>query len=188
MEQSSVWIIGIVALAIGAVIGYLMGRSSASDTSQQDELKKQLEAAHLELNGYKEQVNGHFARTAELVNNLTESYKDVHQHLASSAQQLCKDGVAAQSLEAAMQPRLAEEETEADIPTITDAVPNAQASNIPEPPRDYAPKKDDEEGTLSETYGLQEKAEPVPQSPADLTSQPADSAEAESPEPAKTNV
>ncbi len=187
MEQSSVWIIGIVALAIGAVIGYLMGRSSASDTSQQDELTKQLEAAQLELNGYKEQVNGHFARTAELVNNLTESYKDVHQHLASSAQQLCKDGTAAQSLEASMQPRLSEA-AEVEIPTVTDAVPNAEARSIPEPPRDYAPKKDDEEGTLSETYGLQEKAEPVPQGPADLTSQPADGAEAESPEPAKTNA
>jgi len=187
VEQSSVWVIGIVALAIGAVIGYLMGRSSTNDTSQQDELTRQLDAAHQELNNYKEQVNGHFARTAELVNNLTESYKDVHQHLASSAQQLCKDGTAAQSLEASMQPRLAEE-TEVEIPTVTDAVPNAEANNIPEPPRDYAPKKADEEGTLSETYGLQEKAEPVPQSPADLTDSTVDKADPEKPEPAKTTA
>ena len=85
MEQSSVWIIGIVALAIGAVIGYLLGRSGG-DNSQQEQLTKQLEETQQELNGYKEQVNTHFARTAELVNNLTESYKEVHQHLASSAQ------------------------------------------------------------------------------------------------------
>jgi len=166
VEQSSVWIIGIVALAIGAVIGYLLGRSGG-DNSQQEQLTKQLEETQQELNGYKEQVNTHFARTAELVNNLTESYKEVHQHLASSAQSLCKDGAAAQSLEASLQPRLEEKET-VEVPTVTEAVPNAETDNIPEPPRDYAPKKADEEGTLSETYGLQEKSEPVPQSPADL--------------------
>lgn len=171
MEQSSVWVIGIVALAIGAVIGYLMGRSGEEDTSAQDALKKQLDEAQQELNSYKDQVNSHFAQTAELVNNLTESYKEVHQHLASSAQELCKDGLAAQSLEAAMQPKLEETAEAEEVPTVTEAVA-APANAEPEQPRDYAPKKDDEEGTLSETYGLQEKAEPVPQSPADLVDAP----------------
>lgn len=166
MEQSSVWVIGIVALAIGAVIGYLMGRSGETDTSAQDALTKQLNDARQELKDYKEEVNSHFAQTADLVNNLTESYREVHQHLASSSQQLCGDAVAVQRLETAAKPELPQEaEKEAEAPVVTDAV---ASDNVPEPPRDYAPKKADEEGTLSETYGLQEKSEPVPQSPADL--------------------
>ncbi|MCV6588239.1 MAG: YhcB family protein [Marinobacterium sp.] len=177
MEQSSVLLIGIVALAIGAVIGYLMGRPGEEDTrdEQIEALQKELEAANNELNSYRDQVNGHFARTAELVNNLTESYREVHQHLASSAQQLCKDGEAARSLEAAMQPRLTDEDetVEKEIPVVTDTVASNETDTTPEPPRDYAPKKDNEEGTLSETYGLHEKAEPVPQSPADLVDTPA---------------
>lgn len=171
MEQSSVWVIGIVALAIGAVIGYLMGRSGG-DTSQQEALTKQLDDAQKELDAYRDQVNSHFARTAELVNDMTESYKNVHQHLASSAQQLCKDGSAAQILEASLQPKLAEQPAE-EIPTVTEEAEPVAKSDAVEPPRDYAPKKEDEEGTLSETYGLQEKAEPVPQSPADLVDAPA---------------
>ncbi|MBY4678595.1 YhcB family protein [Marinobacterium arenosum] len=153
MEASSVWIIGIVALAIGAIIGYLLGRSGGG-ADQQMKLVEQLEETQQELNHYKEQVNSHFAQTAELVNNLTESYKDVHQHLARGAQSLCADDSAAQSLTASLQPRLTgADAAEGEIPTVTDAV----AEQSPEPPRDYAPKAPDQEGTLSESFGLKEK-------------------------------
>lgn len=167
MEQSSVWIIGIVALAIGALIGYLIGRAN-SDNGQQKELMEQLEETQQELNGYKAQVDNHFIRTAELVNNLTESYKEVHEHLANSAQTLCKDSVGAQRLEASsLQPRLTESASPAAEAVEVKPVKPA-ASNV-EPPRDYAPKKADDEGTLSETFGLKEEAQPVPQGPADIS-------------------
>ncbi len=78
MEENSIWIIGIVALAAGALIGYLMGRSG--DNSGQQKLVNQLNEAQQELSEYKEQVNSHFETTAALVNNLTESYREVHQH------------------------------------------------------------------------------------------------------------
>ncbi|MFC6669475.1 YhcB family protein [Marinobacterium aestuariivivens] len=165
MEQTSIWIIGIVALAIGGLIGYLLGRSG-SDAGERQTLQRQLDEAREELGGYKQEVTEHFEKTAELVNQLTQSYRDVHQHLAQGAQTLGASEAARLALKDVMQPRLEETEEEspreaaegrdeaAPIPVITDVVENEEAEKMPEPPRDYATKAADEEGTLSERYGL----------------------------------
>ncbi|GGO82906.1 hypothetical protein GCM10011348_25350 [Marinobacterium nitratireducens] len=163
MEQTSVWIIGVVALAIGGLIGYLLGRSG-SDAGERASLNRQLDEAREELGSYKQEVAEHFEKTADLVNQLTCAYRDVHQHLAQGAQSLGASESAALALEDAMQPRLeipepAEAPGKQTIPVMTDVVPNEEAEKIPEPPRDYATKADDEEGTLSERYGLERKAD-----------------------------
>jgi len=163
VEENSLWIIGLVALAVGGVIGYLLGRSG-SDAGQRQALSSQLDAAKEELNSYKQDVTEHFEKTAELVNQLTHTYKDVHQHLASGAQSLCDSDTASLALKESMQAKLtaepeAEAEAEAPIPVVTDVVPNEEAEKVPEPPRDYATKSSNEKGTLSETYGLETEAE-----------------------------
>ena len=38
---------------------------------------------------YRDQVTHHFMRTSELVQEMTQSYRSVYEHLASGAQQLC---------------------------------------------------------------------------------------------------
>ena len=161
MEENSIWIIGIVALAAGALIGYLMGRSG--DNSGQQKLVDQLNEAQQELSEYKEQVNGHFEKTADLVNNLTESYREVHQHLAQGSENLCKGAHSPAQLDSDTQPKLAEltdSEQEEQIPTVTDEVTaEPEVPEIIEPPRDYAPKSPDEEGTLSEKFGLKKEQE-----------------------------
>jgi uncharacterized membrane-anchored protein YhcB (DUF1043 family) len=161
VEENSVWIIGIVALAAGALIGYLMGRSG--DNSGQQKLVDQLNEAQQELSVYKEEVNGHFEKTAALVNNLTESYREVHQHLAQGSESLCKGEHSPAQLDHDTQPKIAEltdSEQEEQIPTVTDevtAVP--EEPEAIEPPRDYAPKNPDQEGTLSEKFGLKKEQE-----------------------------
>ncbi|NVK44135.1 MAG: YhcB family protein [Oceanospirillaceae bacterium] len=178
MEQTSIWIIGVVALAVGGLIGYLLGRSG-SDASERDALNRQLDEAREELGQYKRDVTEHFEKTAELVNQLTGAYRDVHQHLAQGAQSLGASESAALALKDVMQPRLeaadmeaqAEQEKESPIPVMTDVVPNGDAEKVPEPPRDYATKAKDEEGTLSERYGLDKKKadeEDKVRDPADL--------------------
>lgn len=154
MDESNIWIIGVVALALGALIGYLLGRSG-NDSGQQ----QALEDAQQELAEYKEKVAGHFEETADLVNKMTESYRDVYKHLASSAQTLC-DAETARSIESSMVPQLkaepAAKKEEKEVKPCCESKKPAADKSV-EPPRDYAPKKPDEEGTLSETYGLKEK-------------------------------
>lgn len=162
MEENSVWIIGIVTLLAGALIGYLMGRSG--DTSNQKKLTTQLNEAQRELSDYKEKVNGHFEKTAELVNNLTESYKQVHQHLAQGSEALCLGEHSPDKLSSEIQPRITESAQTESTEAISELKPTSATTEavdsvteepvIVEPPRDYAPKKPDEEGTLSEKYGL----------------------------------
>lgn len=162
MEQNSIWIIGIVTLAVGALIGYLIGRTGNSAGKQQ-QLIDQLNESQRELGEYKEQVNGHFEKTAELVNNLTESYKAVHQHLAQGSESLCLGEHAPAQLENSEQPRIEEQQgtatEEEQIPTVTDQVADSTEEAVVEPPRDYAPKNPDEEGTLSESFGLKKEAD-----------------------------
>lgn len=168
MEASNAWTLALVGAAIGLVIGYLLGRIGGG---KQDTLKQELNDAHAELARYKEQVNEHFETTAELVNGLTEQYRQVHQHLAAGAQTLCNDQRPGESLQASLQPRISKQ----DIPTVTDALENEDADEQPQPPRDYAPKSGDEEGTLSDTYGLKKKQEEEEevQAPADPAAAPA---------------
>lgn len=151
MEQSNVWIIMLVALAIGALIGYLLGRAGGS-ASREQELVDELDSARSELEQYKTRVGRHFEETAELVNGLSEQYRKVHQHLASSAESLCPGLPASMALQHEAQAKVGQ-----DIPTVTDALDNSEQEELPEPPRDYAPKKPDEAGTLSESYGLSRK-------------------------------
>ena len=182
--SSTVLISAVVALIVGTVIGYLLGRFGGND-SRQLELIEQLDETQRELAEYKEKVTSHFEETADLVSNLTESYKAVHQHLASSSMELCSNEAATRTLEAAIQPRLSDETAESEEDVVAEAKaekPAEEDTSSMEAPRDYAPKNPDEEGTLSETYGLKEGQEEAPKDPADF----ADKSEASKAEEPKT--
>jgi uncharacterized membrane-anchored protein YhcB (DUF1043 family) len=85
----------------------------------------------------------HFTDTAKLLNNLTESYRDVHNHLAKGAATLCQ-GEGPISLD-----RLEDGRDTAEIP--------AHLADV-QPPLDYAPKTTpDEKGMLNEEFGLERK-------------------------------
>ncbi len=142
-----VWLVGIGALAVGMVIGVLIaGRLNASPSRirQLENEIRQLKDNHSE---YRNSVSDHFSMTAELVQHMTESYRDVYQHLASGAQDLCSSDVANKLL-----------------PTESDAVfepQNTEEAGPLAPPRDYAAKQSpDQKGALSEDFGI-EKTKPV---------------------------
>lgn len=151
METGNIWILALVGVAVGLVIGYLLGRGGAG----KQQLSQELDSTRAELESYKQEVTGHFETTAELVNGLTEQYRRVHQHLASGAQALCGDTQPAQSLAASLQPP----EVQQEIPTVTDELPADEPATPLEPPRDYAPKTPDEAGMLSEQFSARPKPE-----------------------------
>lgn len=83
MNETWLWVL--VSLLAGALIGglivYLLQRRPAGDEETVAEVRKELEE-------YRSEVSDHFVRTAELVNELTRSYKAVFEHLEGGAYQL----------------------------------------------------------------------------------------------------
>jgi len=84
----SIWQIGVIALVAGVLIGALAYRLFAPSVKQAGQVKSELDQAKEELESYRESVNSHFNKTSELVNNLTQDYVKVYQHLAEGAQTL----------------------------------------------------------------------------------------------------
>lgn len=87
-ELNSFWQLGIIALLLGALVGILAYRLLAPSLKQSDKIKAELDTARDELEHYRASVNQHFDKTSELVNDLTQNYVRVYQHLAEGAQTL----------------------------------------------------------------------------------------------------
>lgn len=92
----------------------------------------------------------HFAETAELLNRMTGSYRELHNHLAKGAQKLCGDNATRHLL--ARNPVRELDYVEQEVDT------EALASVELRPPLDYAPKDPEAPGQLSEGYGLEKSA------------------------------
>ena len=163
MEESNI-LIAVITLAVGGLIGYFAGRSSSSSDNSQ---KRQVDELKVEINQYKDSVASHFQQTATMITEMNDSYKSVVQHLAKGSQDLCDAGIA-KDIESRLIPKLDNNDAEVE--------PQERQENTPvesfEPPRDYAPKKPDEVGALSEHYGV--KTAPIEQEPvtADAVTQP----------------
>lgn len=133
---SALFVTGLFSLLAGVVlgaigIGYARGKYLGRD------LEQRLHQTETELQTYQRDVAEHFAHTSQLVNNLTQAYRDVHEHLANGALKLATPAISKQILDAA----------------------NSEA-NLPEqpvqPPRDWAPRAPGSKGALSDDYGLKD--------------------------------
>lgn len=87
-NMESIWQVGFIALVAGGLIGALAYRLLAPSLTKADQVRSELESARQELIDYKASVNSHFDKTSELVNDLTQNYVKVYQHLAEGAQTL----------------------------------------------------------------------------------------------------
>lgn len=142
MEQSlATWLLPIIGVVAGIVIGYLIARSSAPNSTQRqvDELQERLDT-------YQSEVVTHFNTTASLLRKLTDSYRDMQDHLSEGADRLALDEQTRQRLLAALHSETPHTHRERlNSPAFT------------EPPKDYAPKDSDAPDTLSENFGLKSK-------------------------------
>ncbi|MTI14760.1 YhcB family protein [Sansalvadorimonas verongulae] len=136
MEISNLlWTIGAIAFFTGLVMGavayhFFAGGGNAGGS------RARIAELEAELKDYQNKVSDHFSTSAHLVNRLTETYRDVHEHLATSASELCTDELTRHRLNDAM--------------LSTQAISNKAIPT--EQPKDYAPKMDADEGTLSEKF------------------------------------
>ena len=84
-STAEVWGIALLAIAVGAAIGYLLQRQLHAAPRRNREVEQQLHALQDQHKNYRYDVNAHFNRTAELLGQLAESYREVHNHLARGA-------------------------------------------------------------------------------------------------------
>jgi uncharacterized membrane-anchored protein YhcB (DUF1043 family) len=78
-----------VLLVSGAAIGVLVAAAVLPGPKRVRQLEEELEKAQKEHESYRSGVTAHFKTTAELVGEMTQSYKAVYDHLAHGAQSLC---------------------------------------------------------------------------------------------------
>ena len=145
-EYTQTFLIAVAAaaLVVGLLLGLLMGRRSSPAGQKHREVERKLDQVLQDKKAYEDEVVEHFRDTAKLLNNLTESYRDVHNHLAVGASTLCQ-GAGPISLE-----RIESAADGAEIP--------AHLADV-QPPLDYAPKTSpDEKGMLNEEFGMDRNA------------------------------
>ncbi len=84
------WVIFLtIGLVIGIAAGMFIGQLDDIKRKQREELQNKLDSTRQELADYKHKVTEHFVQTSALVNNMTESYKAIHDHLSVGAGTLC---------------------------------------------------------------------------------------------------
>ncbi len=149
-----VWLVGAVCLALGAAVGAIVGGRLSIGSSRVRELEAQVRQLKDGHRAYRDSVGEHFSQTAQLVQHMTDSYREVYQHLAGGARELCSAEVANQLL-----------------PSRSDASFGAGEPDGPVPPRDYADRLGPKQkGALSEEFGIEKSRpdddEPLPGQPA----------------------
>ena len=137
-------IVAIITLVCGCILGTLLAKTLLPQQQKTRVLETKLQESEEKIKDYQEQVTNHFAETAKLVNTLTQSYRDVHEHLANNALKLANVDISRQLLG----------KTDSDDELIND---NPITEESVQPPRDWAPKLQGNQGTLSESYGLKEE-------------------------------
>ncbi len=162
MISTTVLATAAISLVIGALIGALLTRSLGTPEQQTRELERKLEDTERRMSDYQQQVTEHFMETSQRVNKLTQSYKEVHEYLANSALNLTNPEISRQLLDAGSGD-LKESQQEKNY-TATDNT--TLESDDMMPPKDWAPRKEGEQGQLSEDFSLESEKESIEQTTA----------------------
>ncbi|CDG22928.1 putative cytochrome d ubiquinol oxidase subunit 3 [Xenorhabdus poinarii G6] len=117
------WEYALIGLIVGFIIGALAARFGSSKLRQQNALQTELEKNRAELEEYRKELVSHFARSAELLDNMARDYRQLYQHMAKSSNELMPDMPVQDN---PFHYRLGESETEAKKMTANT------------PPRDYS--------------------------------------------------
>ena len=135
-----IWLFAVGAVVGGAVIGAIVYRNLAPSKKETESLKQELEQSQQELASYRASVDEHFSKTSGLVNQLTQDYVKVYQHLAEGAQTLGSNpdfGHRLEQHQGKVLISMKENSTAADDSIVSD-----QAAAGPEPAnasRDFSP-------------------------------------------------
>jgi len=128
---------GLILMIAVCIIAFLIGYLVNGGRKDNKRLEKELEESREELKNYRSEVTSHFQETAHRINALTENYRNVYEHLARGAQDLCDTNDAPELMnEMNRNPMLSGQTTES--PVVDHEVIPADAES------DARPKKTDE--------------------------------------------
>ena len=138
----AVLVIAALAFIAGAAAVFVFLRQSDKSAPDTSELQKKILKSDQQLKRYQQEVSEHFITVSHLTTNIAQSYRQIHEHLATSAIRLASPEIGRQLLKSGG----------SEI-SLLDAEGNPLISmDDVEVPRDYAPKVPG--GVLSEGYGL----------------------------------
>jgi uncharacterized membrane-anchored protein YhcB (DUF1043 family) len=144
---------GMAALATGILIGVLVSKYIVFQKGRAATLAKKLDEVHAEYAAYQEQVDQHFRKTADLLNALSSNYGAMHQHLALGVQTLSQRNLQHVKEREHVEPTPQEIlHNSADLHPKTDISEHGTPPEALIPPKDYAPKADNDPGLLSHNY------------------------------------
>ena len=138
----SIWLVAIGCLAIGLVAGIALSSRFGSNSSRIKELEGRIKSAMEFHEEYQDSVSDHFEVTSKLIDQMTKKYKEVYEHLAIGAQELCSTEVAKKLLPIESDAVFEQDHSDKDATPL-------------DVPKDYVAKSDpDQAGALSESFSL----------------------------------
>ncbi len=138
-ETQTVALIAFLSVIAGLITGAWLIHKMSPSQQNRKALEKHIQKLQRQQQDYQDQVNQHFNQTADLLNQMTESYRDVHNHLAKSAAALTSHGIS--PLQALPE----------DRPVLQGEPHRTPAQQ----PLDYVPRSPGHKGALDEDYGLE---------------------------------
>ena len=81
------WQVALIGLIIGWVLAYVLLRLTKDSVKKQIKTEAELQQVQTELNNQKQQLEKHFAESAELLKTLAQDYQKLYRHLATSSTQ-----------------------------------------------------------------------------------------------------
>ncbi|MBT0961835.1 YhcB family protein [Denitromonas iodatirespirans] len=87
MDQTG-WSVVVVVALVALAVGFLIGRMMGSARQRVVDLQLELDRQKTELSDYKQEVEAHFDKTASLFVSMAGSYKDLFDHLSSGSERI----------------------------------------------------------------------------------------------------
>jgi len=79
----------LVGIITAAAAGFYFGRNWSTNAQEKNRLEQELKDKQDELDAFRNKVTTHFEKTADLFNQVSDSYQSLYDHMATSSNQLC---------------------------------------------------------------------------------------------------
>ncbi|MDQ6998737.1 MAG: DUF1043 family protein [Mariprofundus sp.] len=124
---------GIIIMISIAITAFLIGYLISGRRKGNKHLETELAASREELNKYRSEVTNHFQQTAFKVNALTENCRNVYEHLAQGAQELCNNDDTPKLMDELNRSPILDEETTRSKPDVVSDEADAYSDSKAEP-------------------------------------------------------